>query len=101
MAIRSQDFHTVARNDHRDALTLVELLVVIAVLGILTALLFPALSRGKSKARQIQCASNLHQVGIGLNQFVVENHVYPLFLNPEFRQGRYPEHSGAWYGAIC
>jgi prepilin-type processing-associated H-X9-DG protein/prepilin-type N-terminal cleavage/methylation domain-containing protein len=84
----------------RDALTLIELLVVIAVIGILAALLLPTLSRGKGKAQQIACASNLHQIGTGLNQFVAENHVFPLFLNPELRQGRYPEHTGAWYGAI-
>src|SRR5258708_557577 len=86
--------------DRRDAFTLLELLVVIAVIVILAALLLTAAAHVKGRAQHIQCASNLHQVSIGLHQFVLENHVYPLFINPEFRQGRYPEHSGAWFGAI-
>jgi prepilin-type N-terminal cleavage/methylation domain-containing protein/prepilin-type processing-associated H-X9-DG protein len=42
--------------------TLVELLVVIAVIGILAALLLPAISKGKESARRAFCASNLRQI---------------------------------------
>lgn len=44
--------------------TLVELLVVLAMVGLLTALLLPALSQGKTAARRIQCVSQLRQLGL-------------------------------------
>jgi len=47
---------------HRKAFTLVELLVVIAVIGVLAALLLPALARGKELGRRTACASNLRQL---------------------------------------
>jgi prepilin-type N-terminal cleavage/methylation domain-containing protein len=53
----------------RSAFTLVELLVVIAVISILAALLFPALSATREKARQTACANNLQQISLGVRMY--------------------------------
>src|SRR5216110_2964625 len=61
------------RNSASAALTLVELLVVIAIIGILAALLFPLLSRGREAARSTACLGQLHQIGLGVQLYVQDS----------------------------
>jgi len=53
--------------------TLIEILVVIAIIVLLAAITFPTFSRARENARRTSCASNLKQIGVGLLQYTQDN----------------------------
>jgi len=58
--------------------------VVTATVGILAALSLTATSQAKRKAQQIQCANNLHQLGLGLQVILSNDHGYPLYIENRY-----------------
>jgi prepilin-type processing-associated H-X9-DG protein len=73
------------------------LLVVIAIIAILAAILFPVFARAREAARQSSCASNLRQLGMATNMYVQDNEGgFPLHytLPPSFTSGGY------WFGTV-
>ena len=71
----------------RSAFTLIELLVVISIIALLIAILLPALDAAREAARNVQCLSNLRQVGIAMTAYEVDNRRYPAHLQ-EFVPGQ-------------
>ena len=56
--------------------TLIELLIVVAIIAILAALLLPALNRARGKSISISCVGNLKQLGILLQGYMNDNNEF-------------------------
>lgn len=62
---------------HRRAFTLIEMLIVVAIVGVLAALLLPSLQRARTLARMRQCQSRLHNLGAALELYHDQHRGYP------------------------
>jgi prepilin-type N-terminal cleavage/methylation domain-containing protein/prepilin-type processing-associated H-X9-DG protein len=81
-----------SRTAKRKGFTLIELLVVIAIIAILAAILFPVFARARRNALSTACLSNLKELGLALQMYVIDwDHICPDLVIPQ----NYP-----WYYCI-
>src|SRR5437899_2364108 len=84
----------------RRGLTLIEVLVVIAIMGILMGLLLAAIQKARAVAQRTQCINNLRQIGLGLSMYHEANGAFPPSVNNDQRMPRPPFYYLSWRGRI-
>ena len=65
------------KKDSRTAFTLLELLIVVAIIGILLALLSPVLSKMRTKARIMAAKNDVEQLSVAWNQYLLDYYKFP------------------------
>jgi len=71
----------------RSAFTIVELLVVVAIIGVLLAITIPAVQSARESARRIVCSNNLHQIGLAVLQYNEQYGNLPCSSTSKIDQG--------------
>src|SRR5215472_3509526 len=66
-------------NRHR-AFTIIELLVVLAIIAVLAAIILPIWNRGCKGGSNVPCMSNLRQIGISMMMYSSDHNIYPSAL---------------------
>lgn len=84
---------------HRDGYTLIEMLVAIGIVGILAALLLPALQSVRESSRRAYCQNNLRQIGLAVANYLDTSVYYPQ-ARVITRDPRYLSDSDVWCSGV-
>ncbi len=82
----------------RDGFTLLELMAVLAIVGVLCALVIPAVQKARAAAARLQCANNLKQTGIAVHNYHSMHNVLPPGMR--FKKNTDPMRLSSWQTQI-
>jgi prepilin-type N-terminal cleavage/methylation domain-containing protein len=75
--------HNTPKTRRRQAFSLIEVLVVISIISLLLSILLPSLRKARDVALRVGCASNLRQIGLGMNMYLDDHdNTYPCAEDP-------------------
>lgn len=83
---------------HRQGFTLVELMVVLAIIGVLVSLILPAVQQARESARKMQCRNQLRQLALALHNYHDNKQVLPA--GAYLRGPSFPTETGWGWGAM-
>jgi len=83
MRNRKTSSHGCTLSARRAGFTLIELLMVIVMVGMMAALLFPAMGNARAAARLVQCTNNLHEIGIMIQTYQSKSALAGMFPTAE------------------
>src|SRR5258707_17217 len=93
---------TLMTSRHRAGFTLIEVLVVIAIIGVLVALLLPAVPAAREAARRAGCVNNMKQLALATSPYQDALGGYPMggFLSPVYTLPNFGTNGNGWLIAV-
>ena len=82
---------TTGASQNSKGFTLVELLVVVAIIALLVSILLPALGRAKEQVKLTLCTSNVRSIGVAWRMYAGENNAFPPMLSGSKTAGAYAD----------
>ena len=81
--------------------TLIELLIVVAIIAILIGMFLPALNAARGAAQSTKCSGNLKQIGVALAEYLADFDDYIPYINLQDDNGTVHTQSGSYRMGIC